>query len=387
MAGDVTLPDLKDPNALIKRKSDTAPAQAAPRGVASASPFGGIMAQLDSMSDPWTKAIMQGAIEAKISERIGYRFHFPDPAEEDLQRQRTANDLYSEQIKGSQLAVTLMRAAVLDLPKEAQLSLGIQPGEDVFATDPDRAVAVSKALYDNNLVSAPITKGMLALSGLPTDTASVQAEQQQKDLASSASALDNAGKVAKAQSEAIEGKGLIGGLIAQERSSFESQSGTDVVDDADEPRGSEVFYQFADQTVRDVSKATGQKPALIAQSLLAGEYGANIKDQLEGLPTNGQGELMVGQGDKGVADEATFFLAAAVMNLASQAGVPTSEAMRQLGLPYTGIDLASLSDAGDAIAATKGVKNEAFFSALGPSFLDAANRMQAESQVRSKAVK
>lgn len=147
---------------------------------------------------------------------------------------------------------------------------------------------------------------------------------------------------------AAEGEGATASAIAAAMQNAEEARGSSFIgtfdSEIDEPRGSDEFRRAGVGAVTDVPRQTGASGSAAVEAFI-GRYGDEIKDQLEGLGTNERGELVIGQGDIGVAPEAVTNLALMIDDLSRIAGVDAAVLMRQMGLEYAGIDQGSLTQA------------------------------------------
>lgn len=383
MAGD--FPSLADPQTTPKKSA--APTK---KGTPAGGLFDQLMTTLNDIEDPFTRSIVQGAMEAKISDKIGQQFHFPDPGEQQLQATITERHLLDEQVKLKALKVQLAQAAMFDLTDMERAALRINPGEDPFQTDPQKAVEAANTLYENGRLTFKLSpsdlktaeiEGQKVVANQAEAAAAAQA-QTSKQLEQSASNIRAGETLAKAFAEAGQGKGIIG------EPAMKAMEAATQTEDLDEDRGSEVFHNMLTNAVPDIAGATGQTEKFVASAMLSGDIGKRLKDELEGLDTNPEtGALIVGKGDSGVTDTATTYLVATAMDLFSKAGVSDSEGMKMLGLDYTGIDLGSLTSAVTDLAKKRGLKEEVQARAFGQGFLESLAGMMAKERIGQAATK
>lgn len=375
---------LADPQATPKKQSAAPPPKKNPGKAGGL--FDELMTTLDNIDDPFTRSLVQGAMEARISDKIGQQFRFPDPGEQQLAAEKTERQMLEEHLKVKALRTQIVQAAMLDLSDTQRAALGIEPGEDVFQTDPAKAVEASQLLFEANLIPFKLQMSDVKAAGLPTNDLEAQSmdEQRQaegtKRLEQSASGLRAGEALAKSFAEAGEGEGLIGEGAAKAMEAVTEN------DDVDEDRGSEAFYNTISNTVDDLAASTGQTPKFIASAMLSGPIGKRIKDELEGLDEN-NGLLVVGKGDAGVTDTATTYIAATAMDLFARAGVSDTEGMKMLGLDYDGFDFGSINTAVSDLAKKRGVKEEVQAAAFSRGFMETWARMAAKEQIGLAATK
>ena len=306
-------------------------------------------------------------VRGVLSQALG--FEIPSAAEVQNTALLNAIARASNEKKLAKLQVSSIFASMLDRADELNAhpslrSAGVKVDEDLI-NRPDELVAVSQ------LIGEPISKGDLFLADItlltPEQQANQQAEAALKQKKTTEGNIEYTEKLLAREQEFQSGSGPAFDAVKQVRELVETGldvdlSGGDV--DSDEDRGSYDFGVFAKRAVDTIAGLGFDRKLATRMFLQHPELGGDlVADQLEGLQTDEAGRLIVGKGDAGVTDSATFYLTASLLQLAKEAGMQGDEVAQLVGL--RGINEESFLRAGVEEAAKKGVTPQALFRDLG----------------------
>jgi hypothetical protein len=316
--------------------------------------FDAFLDKLESIEDPGNREIMRSFMEAHLSRLAGRAISIPTREETAMQEIQGQQQLRAMQITAAEQQTRIAKAAVMSLGANVLAAYGVS-GKDMDAViegNPELFLGLA-----NDEAGVPLSKFELTLAGQDVVITEEESrgrvlERQKQDITAAEQTEKLAEKAlpqAEKQFQAI-------------RSGFAEQAdvnlGTGLSSDIDTTAGSEQFVASIGQAL----SGTTFSPAVMADAILQ-DSGGNIQDQLEGLATDELGQLVVGHGDAGVEDDATFYLTAALVRLAGAKDKPVSEVMRQVGLPYSGVNWDAFEAAAVKLAGAKGERPEALLQA------------------------
>jgi hypothetical protein len=313
-----------------------------------------IVASFANIEDPLNRELARQLVSAEMSKALGFRVSLPTPDELAMQEIQGQQQLRAMQITAAEQQTRIAKAAVMSLGANVLAAYGVS-GKDMDAViegNPELFLGLA-----NDEAGVPLSKFELTLAGQDVVITEEESrgrvlERQKQDITAAEQTEKLAEKAlpqAEKQFQAI-------------RSGFAEQAdvnlGTGLSSDIDTTAGSEQFVASIGQAL----SGTTFSPAVMADAILQ-DSGGNIQDQLEGLATDELGQLVVGHGDAGVEDDATFYLTAALVRLAGAKDKPVSEVMRQVGLPYSGVNWDAFEAAAVKLAGAKGERPEALLQA------------------------
>ena len=329
-----------------------------------------IVSSYSSIEDPMSREIMRQFASANLSQALGFRIDLP--TEQDLAMQETAAAarLQTVQITAAKQQVQIAKAAVMSLDPQVLQMAGvsgkdmdslIESNPQLFLDLANREARVGLSLFDLNLGGADTV--------VTDDEARDRAVEQQGRDVTVAKQTEEIAKRSIPQAAA-----QFGAIKEQFGEQGDVNLGSGMLSDIDTAKGSELFAASVGQTL----DSTTFSKSLMADAILA-DSGSNIKDQLEGLGTDEEGRLVVGAGDGGVDDEASFFLTASTMRLAGAKGVLTSDIFREMSLGYAGVNIESFLMSAHMVAEQKGMTDGELLQATlgGDGFLQLAREAQA----------
>jgi len=206
-----------------------------------------------------------------------------------------------------------------------------------------------------------IDKGTLYMAGVKLttkeDRARTAAETQLKDRERTLASEEAATGLLKLTEEFTSGRSALFKLIEQQVERAGQAADVDLTDfdtEIDEDKGSAVFLDNLPQMFR-TARAGGLQPPEFVPLLLASEFGQDIRDQLDEVPRDPDGNIISGQGHAGATPRAVFNLLTSLAKMAQVSGIPLESVMRQVGA--NGIELSSFREYGDEVARQSGYKD------------------------------
>lgn len=287
--------------------------------------------EIDKIDSPTARAAAKSFYKGLYSDVLGFAVDIPDEQDIELKELRRRDERHRLLQSVAQNDLREARAFLMDDP-DIKKRYG-DPGE--IMKDPESMLSVLQALGVKS-----ITRGTFELAGdelagkSARDTKRRRAKEQAEDLQRTDSALLNTSQIA--EREPMLDKQIRSGLDQAEEAADADLGG--MFSDIDEDRGSAALlaaYQGIRSQLGDVLTPSVARRFL---AIMAGD----ISDQLDGLPMNERKELVVGSGDVGVTGIATVNLGELILQLSQDMGVSPTAVMRQLKLPYSGIDLESM---------------------------------------------
>lgn len=240
------------------------------------------------------------------------------------------------------------RAQKLSNGQTVEEAVGVGQLDQGLLDDPDKLAHASNiAAQLTGRDHFKLSPSMMLKSGFEGLTKS-RVERERDRIAGDVQAEKTATTRLEQRAAAAEGEGATAAAIGAGMQAAEQARGGGffgVFDsDIDEPRGSDEFRRASLASLGTAQRETGASGGGAVEAFI-GQFGEEIKDQLEGLAQNEKGELILGSSDAGIAPEASINLGLLVDDMSRVMGVSTATLMRQMGLEYTGIDAGSLSAA------------------------------------------
>jgi hypothetical protein len=295
--------------------------------------FGRMIDDVHGAQDPVEQAIISGV----LSKALG--FHIPTRAELDLRRMQQEMQVANYNDRRAALMVREAWATMMDNKDK----LGVDEG---VINDPVMFEATAKRLWENGLIEYQISQGDMIRAGYKPVPAGVRMSEE---LSRAVSTEKNAVTVEEMIVEAGSGDNRLGEIMAKFEQLETERTGTDFTSflgitdtDIDTDEGSRSLRELYDGAMREMTTATGGSRKIASRAFLE-RWKDDIQDQLQGLPSSG-GKLVVGQGDRGVTDTATFFLSHLLLTMAHDMGIDQAAIMQLMGLEYSGIDEQSYNE-------------------------------------------
>ena len=348
------------------------------KGGGGSDPLSSVGKMIAGIEDELTREIYRGVLNKRLS-RFGIKI--PDPVEQELQ-QREANIAQIRLYKAEKaLQVEMALAAMLD-SGDVDESVIERPDEFLQRANSMRLTDITGkpiVLTKGDLVLAE-AEGFAAARKVQQQAATAPSEREAERLSRTTSSTKNLIEASGMAKQAAEGTGPLGALVESVRESSEEASGglnlgTGWGSDIDTAEGSKGLLRYYSALQETMGNTLGKEQ--VADIFLQ-QNGANLKDQLEGLSRNEDtGELIVGQGDAGVDDEATFYLTALLGKIARDSGKGIAATNQAIGLEYSGIDTPSFLLSAEMAGKRYGAPGEQVLTEVG--FADVARRRETQA--------
>lgn len=287
--------------------------------------------------DPESRMVAKGLIESQMRKQFP-GFKFPDPGEAEL----TALGQEAERIR-------LKRDIAAGQIDEAYADMATNPGVKTRYGDINK-IRENPELFSTvaQELGYKITPGHFALARQEQagkSSAFVQEEQAAKEAEKEAKAVElvssellHTKEIAKRAKEAdFPGRAekaleMVGDAEGIDLTAFDSP--------IDEPGGANALLKAYKQNLTGVGKNLGK---LAVQGFFAVK-GNDIADQLEELPRNERGEIVLTpEGTRDVDPKAAYFLAELLSRASKDTSQNISRIMEQAGISASGIDRESLN--------------------------------------------
>lgn len=287
---------------------------------------GGIqtISQLIPGLDPLSESYAQGLLSSVLGVEL------PTTAEAELASLEFEKKLRSSRHDISKLKV--QEAFAVGMNNAEQLGI-----DESILDDPKAFLAMSQKLTANKMLDFELSHGDLTL-GLPS--ASITPEQKRTGELSRAAA--NMSSMTTINKNLEDEDSPVSKIFDKLRSNTEAKYRADIKaglgSDIDEQDGSRGLYDLYGKFVSVAGRTVGKD---VAATKFLNEFGSEIGSQLSGLDKDEQGRLIVGRGDAGIEDDATFFLSSVILRAAEDTGKTVSELMSIVGADATDLNLES----------------------------------------------
>ena len=346
---------------------------------------GKVGAAASGVQSEFGKQFARAYVESLLTEQFGFPVHIPDEEEaayrRTMQAAQMANLVREEATDNASLAIRNALNLGPDVLKKNGLTvMGINADPAKFAAFANANKLAPKPLTAGDLFSIGVGTDAFAARLLPFDPEAQQAQAAAEQAAAQQKAVSEAmtmeskalsleaeraqqpGKIAKADkdtaalvTEYVAGDGVYGPGKQAAVESAESAFGRDLSsglvfgsdDDLDEPGGPETLLAAYNSEQKRVGARLGS-PVAVATAFKK-QFGDQLKDHIEDLPLDGQGNIVVGQPGTGLVDKvdakATLGLTAVAMRLAKDLGKGSvKDLFLEWGLKASGVNPESFVD-------------------------------------------
>jgi len=295
----------------------------------------GLVRAIEADGDPLQIEMRRGLVSSIMSDMLGMNFQLPSSQQLELQQLQGQIAIREQRKKLDTFLVDDVFGHLMDNRERLGIDESIRDNPDSFLA------AVGRGKEAGILPDGiEISRSTLVSAGLESALMSPQ-QRTQQSLSTTTSNIRKSAEVGEVVGAAAEGEGALGQAITAGIEGAEEGSGlnlgTGMLTDIDERHGAQRLAG----AFRDLRAQRGDiEGRQVFGAAFLELYGPAIADQLDSLPTDDAGALLFGQGagDAGVDDEAVWFLATILGQIATDTGQDVGSLMRGIGLNYTGIN-------------------------------------------------